>query len=106
MFNPIRLSSQQVQQQAINFKYARPEVDVWAAAASLYFLLTGHYPRVFTQGQDVWQVVLQTQAVPIRQREPKVPARLAEVIDLALIDQPHIHFKTAGEFRQALEQNL
>ena len=28
-------------QQVINFKYAKPEVDVWAMAASLYYLLAG-----------------------------------------------------------------
>jgi len=90
-------------QQVVNFKYARPDVDVWTAAASLYFLLTGVVPRDFTKGQDKWQVVPQSSAVPIRRRDPKVPARLAEVIDLALVDDPDIHSKTATEFRQALE---
>jgi eukaryotic-like serine/threonine-protein kinase len=32
-------------QQVLNFKYAKPDVDVWAAAASLYYLLTGKFPR-------------------------------------------------------------
>ena len=31
-------------QQVINFKYAGPEVDVWATAATLYTMLTGGYP--------------------------------------------------------------
>ncbi len=87
-------------QQAINFKYARPEVDVWAAAAALYFLLTGHYPRDFTPGKDVWQVVLQTDAVPIRKRNAAIPRRLAEVIDAALVDNPEIQVKTATELRR------
>jgi serine/threonine protein kinase len=30
-------------QQVVNFKYAKPEVDVWAAA-SFYFLVTGSFP--------------------------------------------------------------
>lgn len=30
---------------------------------------------------------------------------LAEVIDLALIDNPKIHFKSAAEFKRALSQN-
>ncbi|MFE3617771.1 protein kinase domain-containing protein, partial [Streptomyces anulatus] len=33
--------------QLINYKFARPEVDVWATAASLYFMLTCHTPREF-----------------------------------------------------------
>ena len=31
-------------QQVVNFKYARPEVDVWAMAACLYNMLTGFFP--------------------------------------------------------------
>ncbi len=93
-------------QQVINFKYSRPEVDVWAVAASLYFLLTGAYPRDFPRGRDPWQVVLQTQPVPIRQRESSIPKKLAEVIDLALVDSPAIHFKSAADFKRALEAVL
>ncbi len=93
-------------QQVVNFKYARPDVDVWATAASLYYMLTGAVPRDFARGEDPWRVVLQTSAVPIRQRDPKIPKRLAEVIDLALVDQPEIHFKTAVELRRALESVL
>jgi hypothetical protein len=90
-------------QQVINFKYSRPEVDVWAMAASLYFMLTGQFVRDFIAGKDPWQLVLQNAAVPIRQRAPSIPAKLAEVIDLALVDKPQIHFKTAADLRQALE---
>lgn len=72
-------------QQVINFKYAKPEVDVWALAASFYYMLTCTYPRNFT-GQDPFLVVLQTNAVPILQRNAAIPRRLAEVIDLALVD--------------------
>ena len=93
-------------QQLINFKYAKPDVDVWAAAASFYFMLTGQAPRDFPEGKDPWQVVRQTAAIPIRQRDPGVPKKLAEVIDLALIDRPAIHFRTAAEFKQALESAL
>ena len=89
-------------QQVINFKYAKPDVDVWAMAATFYNLLTGSFPRDFNSGMDPWRVVLQTQPVPIRQRNPKIPKKMAEVVDLALVDQPTITFKTATEFKQAL----
>ena len=87
-------------QQLLEYKYAKPDVDVWAMAASLYYMLTLQPPRDFGKGRDPWQVVLQTKAVPIRQRAPEVPTRLATVIDEALIDDPEIRFKTAAEFRR------
>lgn len=88
-------------QQVINFKYAQPEVDLWATAATLYFMLTGTYPRQFNRG-DPYLVVLQTNAVPIRQRNASIPERLAEVIDRALIDKPDICFKSAAAFKREL----
>jgi serine/threonine protein kinase len=90
-------------QQLINFKYARPEVDVWAMAATLYYLIAGTVPRVFPRNTDWCRVVLESPAVPIRERVPSLPPRLAEVIDRALIDKPAIPFQTAAEFKRALE---
>jgi len=90
-------------QQVINFKYAKPEVDVWAMAATLYYMLTARFPRDFPKGKDPWRIVLQSKALPIRNRVHTIPEKLANVIDQALIDQPAIIFKTAAEFKKALE---
>jgi serine/threonine protein kinase len=92
--------------QVIDFKRATPEVDVWAMAASLYCMLTGAPPRDFPPGRDPWSIVLESPAVPIRQRKAWLPARLAEVIDRALVEQPEIPFKTAAAFKKALEGAL
>ena len=88
-------------QQVISFSYGKPEMDVWAMAAILYNMLTGTYPRDFVD-RDPFLVVLQTNTVPIRERDAFVPKKLAEIIDLALTDTPEIYFKTAAEFKQAL----
>ncbi|WP_280274848.1 protein kinase domain-containing protein [Nocardia wallacei] len=88
--------------QLINYKFAKPEVDVWAMAASLYFMLTGHPPRHFPAGTDPIAVVLRDKAVPIRQRDRNLPRRLAAVIDEALIDEPAIRITTATQLRDAL----
>jgi eukaryotic-like serine/threonine-protein kinase len=90
-------------QQVVNYKYVQPEVDVWAMAATLYFMLTGLYTRDFPKGQDPWNVVLKTRPVPIRKRKASIPSGLAEVIDLALVDKPEMRFKSALEFKRALD---
>jgi hypothetical protein len=91
-------------QQVVNFKYAKPEVDVWALAACFYFMVTGESPRDFPEDRDPWRIVLDCPAVPIRQRPlgRRVAADLAGVIDHALTERPAIGFATAGEFRRAL----
>ncbi|HEY7423701.1 MAG TPA: protein kinase [Gemmataceae bacterium] len=93
-------------QQLVDFKYARPEVDVWAAAASLYYMLTLAYPRDFPKKKDPWQVVLQTDPIPIRDRDASIPKKLADVIDTALREKPAIPFQSAAELRQALQEAL
>lgn len=92
-------------QQALNLRYMQTDLDIWAAAACLYFMLTGRFVRDFT-GQDPWLVLLQTQAIPIRDRQPNIPKALAELIDLALRDRPHIHFKKAAAFKRALTEAI
>ncbi|MCI0487090.1 MAG: serine/threonine protein kinase, partial [Blastocatellia bacterium] len=81
-------------------------VDVWAIAASLYYLLTGWVPRDFPTGRDPWMVIYKNDAVPVSQRGIAIPERLAEVIDQALVEEPEIYFKTAAEFKLALESAL
>lgn len=92
--------------QAVSFKYAKPDVDVWSMAASLYWMLTGYYPREFPRDQDPIRMVLDTSAIPIRQRSPHVPARLAEVIDEALVDKPQIPIKSAARLSALLGESL
>jgi serine/threonine-protein kinase len=89
-------------QQLLHFKRAQPEVDVWAAAACLYFMLTGSVPREFPAHHDPWKVVLESPAVPIRTRAPAIPSWLAEAVDHALVEDPQIGFSTAADFARAL----
>lgn len=92
-------------QQVIDFKYAKPDVDVWAAAACLYMMLTQRSPREFGQG-DPWVTIQRTNPVPIRQRNPHIPDKLAAVIDLALNDSQELHFANIPSFRSALKEAL
>ena len=83
-------------QQALNCRYAKPEVDIWAAAATYYHMLTGQFPKNFRRGANMWQIVVSENAVPIRQRDPSIPVKLAEVIDRALIERPKIVYSSAA----------
>lgn len=93
-------------QQVVNYLHATPEVDVWALAATLYYILTGTAPRNFSPGKDIWLVILQSDAVPIRTRNPAIPPQLAAVIDHALIDKPRIGFATIEEFQREVMKAL
>jgi serine/threonine-protein kinase len=89
-------------QQVLNFKGAGPEVDVWAAAASLYKLMTGQYPRDFPEAEDPWRVVLNRPPVPVLRRGVHIPPHLALTLDDALIDNPAIKYQTAAELKKVL----
>ncbi|UQZ87710.1 hypothetical protein C4J81_00140 [Deltaproteobacteria bacterium Smac51] len=89
-------------QQAMNFKYAGPEVDVWAAAATLYKLVTGQYPREFPADRDPWRVVMSEAPRPVRNFLPNFPEHLSVALDEALIDDPAIFHKTALSLKESL----
>jgi serine/threonine protein kinase len=93
-------------QQVINFKYAKPDVDVWAMAATYYVMLTGHAPRDFFVGMDPIAVILSKGAVPIRSRLSTIPEKLAKVIDKALHDNPTIGIQTAKELKELIVQAM
>ena len=89
-------------QQAKDFRFSKPEVDVWAAAASYYHMLTGVFPRNFKPGKNILLTLVQERPVPIRQRDPSIPPAIAAVIDKALVEVPEIGYKSAAAFRRDL----
>lgn len=92
--------------QLTDFKYAQPAVDVWSTAASLYWMLTGMPPRDFPAGKEPVLAVLQDDPVPIRERNPHIPKALAQAIDAALVDRPHIAVRTAAELAHSLREAM
>ena len=93
-------------QQITNYRYAKPDVDVWAAAASYYNMLTGFVPKNFAGKKDAFAVALYEDAIPILIRNPKIPRKIAEVIDTALREKPKIGFETALNLKKAIEAAL
>jgi len=92
-------------EQLTSYREVRPTTDVWSMAATLYFLLTGQYPREF-EDEDPLAVILRGGVVPLRRRDPSLPGDLAAVIDRALDDEPSRRFPTAREFGAALRGAL
>lgn len=91
-------------EQVVNFKHSRPVSDLWSAAATLYLLLVGRYPRQINPGQDPIQAVLEEPVVSLMDCEPKVPSPLAEVVDRALDREPGRRYQTAHELTAALHE--
>ena len=91
--------------QVLEFQQAKPEVDIWAAAACLYYMLTNQYPRKFGKGEG-WEVLLERDVIPIRDRNPDLPAPLAIVIDRALHEgsktSTTLHYQRVQDFKADL----
>jgi serine/threonine-protein kinase len=89
-------------EQVAGARDARPAVDVYGAAATLYHMLSGAYPYEFPRGHDPFLVVLEAPVVPLTRRCPGVPAALADVVHRALTREPEERWPTAEALRQAL----
>jgi serine/threonine protein kinase len=89
-------------EQLRNFKDVKHVSDVWSMAATFYWLLTGRVPRDFPQDFDPIRAILERSPVPIRDRNPDVPALIATVIDRALNDDPSVRYRDGAEFRKAV----
>jgi serine/threonine-protein kinase len=90
-------------EQITSFRESRPPVDQYAAAATLYNLLTDHYthdfPRDFARRL---LMAMEDDPVPIRSRRADVPEGLAAVLHRALERDPEQRFPDVAAFRAAL----
>ncbi len=92
-------------EQIAHYHVAAATVDQYAAAATLYFLLTGQSPYDL-QGDFPHQAaqVLNRPPVPILARRPDLPGTLAAVIHKGLARQPEKRFAEVAALRLALLQ--
>ncbi|HEU5383823.1 MAG TPA: serine/threonine protein kinase, partial [Ktedonobacteraceae bacterium] len=93
-------------EQLLDYRTVRPGSDVWSMGATCYYLLTGAYPRNHHPGRLGWQVVLEGQSVPIRERDARIPLPVAEVIDRSLLLNPADRYQNASEMLEALTRAL
>jgi hypothetical protein len=91
-------------EQIENFKHVRPSTDVWAAAAMMYWLISGATPRQSLNGKRTFFEALESPVIPIRKRTADVPAALSALLDRALAEDPQHRPADGGEFLALLEQ--
>lgn len=92
-------------EQVLDFRTARPAADQYAAAATLYFLLTGQMIyEPARSSADLMLRVINDEPIPIRQPTggTPLPGRLGPVICRALSRDPAARYPDVLAFRDAL----
>jgi serine/threonine-protein kinase len=92
-------------EQMLDFKTVTPAGDLYATAATLYYLLTCQfiYDDV-SEGGDLIRMLLEEPPVPVRKRRADVPAGLAAVVERGLARDPKDRYATASDLRKALKR--
>lgn len=90
-------------EQMLDFKKVLPSGDLYATAATLYFLITGKYIYdEIQEGGDLIRMLLEEPPVPIRDRRSDIPPTLAAVFKKCLARDPEDRYPNATEMRRAL----
>jgi len=90
----------------VNYRYVKPSTDVFEVAATFYHMLTGKPVWEPKRGQDIYKLILEGQAVPIRRHERNIPRKVAKIIDNALSRNPAERYEDAGAMLKALKSAL
>jgi serine/threonine-protein kinase len=91
-------------EQMLDFKTVTPLADLYATAATLYYLLTCQY--IYDEpsgGGDLIRMLLEEPSIPIRNRRPEVPEALGAVIEKCLARDPKARYPDASTMRRALK---
>jgi eukaryotic-like serine/threonine-protein kinase len=89
-------------EQASGEKHIDGRADVYALGAVLFEMLAGEVPHAGPTAQSVIARVMTTEARPITNLRPSVPAHVADTIACALARVPEQRFASADAFAQAL----
>lgn len=92
-------------EQVRDFKEVRPPSDIYAVGMTAYSLLTGANALDISPRAGIAETVkaiFEKPIVPVTQRLPEIPHRIAAVIETALAKDVDLRWRTAGEMREAL----
>src|SRR5438128_3804707 len=92
-------------EQIKDFRNVRPTSDIYAIGMTAYSLLAGDTALDVGPKQDMAgtvKAIFENPIIPLRQRAPEVPVRVAEVIERALAKDPAQRWKSAAAMRTAL----
>jgi serine/threonine-protein kinase len=91
-------------EQMLDFKTVTPLADLYATAATLYYLLSCRY--IYdepTAGGDLIRMLLEEPIIPIRERRSEIPEALDKVIEKCLARDPKARYADATSMRHALK---
>lgn len=91
-------------EQMIDFKTVKPSADLYASAATLYYLISGTFVfETDSDTEDMIQMLLDHRIVPLARRRPDVPFGLSQLLDRCLARRPEDRLPTAAAMRAALK---
>ncbi len=90
-------------EQMLDFKTVTPLADLYATAATLYYLLTCQYIYEDQPGGDLIRMLLEEPPIPIQTRRADISPALAKVIETCLAHDPKTRYPDATSMRRALK---
>jgi len=91
-------------EQVYDMRAVKPSADQYAAAASLYWFLTGQniYPKAKSI-TELFKQILESEPDPLRARRTDLPAGLEDAIHVALSREPNARHRDVRAFADALK---